>query len=366
MLFLYGTLRHPPLLAAVLGRMAEPVPARLDGWHVVAAEGQPFPLILAGGGPVDGALVGPLSADEVARLDFYETGAGFDLHAVTVVTDAGPVSARMYAPRPGRWPEGGAWSLADFVARWADLAVPAAVEFMDLWPGTAPETAAAMYPQILQRVDSRRRAAADPQPRGRRLGRGMAEVLDRRRPYRQFFELVEAELRFPLFSGAMSAPVSRAAFVGGDAATVLPYDPVRDRVLVIEQFRFAPFIREDPIPWTLEPVAGRIDGGETPEATARREALEEAGLALDRLILVARGYPSPGAVTDYIYSFIGLADLPDGAAGLGGLADEAEDIRAQILSFDALMALVDAGRIDTAPLHILALELARRRDGLRA
>ena len=96
-----------------------------------------------------------------------------------------------------------------------------------------------------------------------------------------FFLTREFTLRHPLFRGGLSAPVRREVFVATDAAIVLPYDPVRDRVLLVEQFRMGPFGRGDPFPWMLEPVAGRVDPGEPPEETARRECVEEAGLTLD-------------------------------------------------------------------------------------
>jgi hypothetical protein len=77
-------------------------------------------------------------------------------------------------------------------------------------------------------------------------------------------------------------------------------------------------------------------------------------------------YPSPGAKSEYLYTFIGLADIPDNSAQPGGLDAEGEDIRAHIVSFDALMALLDSGEADNSPLLILALWLARMREDLRA
>ena len=65
----------------------------------------------------------------------------------------------------------------------------------------------------------------------------------------------------------LALPVTRAAFVSGDAVTVLPYDPLRDRVLVVEQFRAGPQARGDAQAWQMEAIAGRIDPGETPEAS---------------------------------------------------------------------------------------------------
>jgi len=163
----------------------------------------------------------------------------------------------------------------------------------------------------------------------------------------------------------MSAPVRRAGFIGGDAATVLPYDPQTDTVLLVEQFRVGPLMRGDPRPWSLEPIAGRIDPGESAEACARREALEEAGLGLGRLHRVADYYPTPGAVSEFLFSFVAEADL-DGQGGvLGGEPGEEEDIRTHVVPFEALMRLIDSGEAGTGPLILSAYWLAMHRDRLR-
>jgi ADP-ribose pyrophosphatase len=176
----------------------------------------------------------------------------------------------------------------------------------------------------------------------------------------------EYDLRFRRFDGEMSREVLRAAFISADAVTVLPYDPVRDRVLLIEQFRVGPFARGDGQAWQIEPIAGRIDAGETPEDAARREAVEEAGLSLGELLAVAQYYPSTAAVSEYLYSYVALCDLPDGVAGVFGVAHEAEDIRGHLVSFEALMALVASGEVANAPLILTALWLQRERARLRA
>jgi ADP-ribose pyrophosphatase len=191
------------------------------------------------------------------------------------------------------------------------------------------------------------------------------QVIARRQPYAGFFSVEEYDLRFRRFDGAMSPVVRRAVFISGDAVTVLPYDPVRDRVLLIEQFRAAVHARGDDQPWLLEVIAGRVDPGETPQEAARREAAEEAGLALGDLLEVAGYYPSPGAKAEYLYSYVALADLPDGTAGTFGLASEAEDIRGHLIGFDQLMALVRSGEAANAPLILTALWLERERGRLR-
>ena len=207
--------------------------------------------------------------------------------------------------------------------------------------------------------------AAGAARRGLRLGGGGVTVAATRQAHAGFFALDLLDLTHDRFDGGTSPVVRREVLVLGDAVTVLPYDPLRDRVLLIEQFRMGPFGRGDPLPWQLEAIAGRIDPGETPEDCARREAVEEAGLVLGRLERVAEYYPSPGAVTEYIYSFVALCDLPDGSAGVFGQADEAEDIRGHLVAFDSFMAAVAGGEVANAPLILTAFWLQRERGRLR-
>lgn len=366
--FFYGTLCHRPLLHAVAGRDLHAAPARLPGHRVDRAADAALPALRPeAGAAAAGLLVRDVGAEAAARLDFYATGLGYRAESRRVETADGPVTARVYldgAPHRAGQP----WSLADWATHWGETAVAAAEEVMAL-RGTRPGAEIfGRYPLILVRASSRVRARAQTPPTEvrRKAVPGDVEVLDWRQPYGAFFALEEADLRFRRFDGSLGDPVRRAVFVSGDAATVLPYDPVRDRVLLIEQFRAGPWGRGDPQPWQLEAIAGRVDPGETPEDCVRREAVEEAGLTLGEVIPLAGYYPSPGAKTEYAYSFLALADLPDTlAGGLGGIADEHEDIRTHLLSFDALMRLVETGEADNGQLILSALFLAARRPGLR-
>lgn len=245
------------------------------------------------------------------------------------------------------------------------LALAAAI--MERFGAVAPERLRARLPQMQISAAARLRAAALAPARLRHSARaGDVATASRRAPYEAFFAVEEEVLRYRRFDGSLSPPVLRATFVSGDAATVLPYDPLRDRVLVIEQFRAGPHARGDANPWQLEAIAGRIDPGETPEAAARREAVEEAGLTLGPLLPVAGYYPTPGIAAEFLYSFVGLCDLPDGAAGVFGVEGEAEDIRGHLIGFDDLMALVTSGEAGNAPLILTALWLQRERGRLRA
>lgn len=367
--FFYGTLCHPPLLEAVLGRIPPMQPARLSDHAVHWAEGESFPVIAPRPGAVaEGLFVPDITAEEAARLDFYEGGFGYAVHPVDVLHDGVRTPALVYMPEPGMWRPGAPWRLAEWAAHWGAVVVEAARDVMAEHGRRPSEAVLARYPMMLTRAGARLRARHDPGPARVRRSPAPGDVAarDTTTPHAGFFAVEAAALAFRRFDGTLGAPVPREAFVMGDAVTVLPYDPVRDRVLVVEQFRAGAWARGDANPWSLEPVAGRIDGAETPEDAARREAREEAGLDLRDLRFVARYYPSPAAVTEYLYSYVALADLPDGAAGLGGLEAEAEDIRAHVLGFDALMALVASGEVQNGPLLLTALWLSRHRDGLRS
>jgi ADP-ribose pyrophosphatase len=231
--------------------------------------------------------------------------------------------------------------------------------------GRLPAVSVAKRLGALQVAAASRVRAAGAVARGLRVGSGEVVAGVPQASHAGFFGLDIWELQHRRFDGRMSAGLVREVFVMGDAVTVLPYDPVRDRVLLIEQMRMGPLGRGDPLPWQLEAIAGRIDPGETPEVAARREAMEEAGLVLGALEKVAEYYPTPGAVTEYLYSYVALCDLPDGVAGVFGAAEEAEDIKGHLMPFDRLVEVMAAGEIGNAPLLLTVLWLQRERDRLR-
>lgn len=366
--FFYGTLCHAPLLAAVLGRDVAMVEAVLPDHAVNWVADHAFPMIRpAPGAMARGVVVRGLDATDAARLDFYEGGFDYDTREVLAEADGAPIAARVYFAATDRLRPGAPWVLADWVARHGAVAVRAAGRFMDGFGRVPAAEAWKRYHAILVSAAAAERAGQGaPTTRRLRAGAGDVELIARAEPYAAFFSVEEYDLRHRRFAGGMSAPLRRAVFLSGDAATVLPYDPRRDRVMLIEQFRAGPFGRGDAQPWMLEPIAGRIDPGETPEQAIRREAQEEAGLTLGALETVGAYYPSPGMLAEYLYSYVGLADLPDAVPRLGGLVDEHEDIRTHLLSFAELMALIGTGEVQVGPLLLSAWWLAANRERLRA
>lgn len=371
-LFIYGTLRHAPLYAAVAGEALAGTEALLSDHVVAEAMGQGgrhlgFPLFTPRpGGEARGLLVRP-GTEARARLDFYEVVFGYDPAPVRVQVGAEIVEAVIYLPREGLWHPGPLWSLADWARDQGDLVTETAIEVMALRGVASPQAVLERYGMLTARVASRRRALATPAPATLRRPADPADVKIEtlRRPYTWFFGVEESDLRFRHFDGRFSPVVTRAGFVMADAVTVLPYDPVRDAVMLVEQFRYGPHSRGEANAWSLEPVAGRIDGLETPEAAARREAMEEARLELGALHRIASYYVSPGAVTEHITSFVAIADLPGSAEGVSGLETEAENIRAHVIPFSRLMDLIVTGEAANAPVLVSAQWLALNRERLR-
>ncbi|MFZ7089652.1 gamma-glutamylcyclotransferase [Primorskyibacter sp. 2E233] len=369
-MFFYGTLRHLPLLELVLGH---PVPqvraAVLDGYAVHSAKDQPFPMIAAcEGGKAQGVLVRDLSAEDVARLNFYEGGFAFDLISVQVQTDDGTALAQVYLPRPGQWELGPLWSLESWAAQWGEMTLIAAQEVMERFGTQDASQIVPLLPFFRARAWARQ-LAAQPAPQTLRNPMTMDDVaiVGDRPGYDGFFRIKAFDLTHRRFDGSQSAVIGREAFVAFDAALVLPYDPVLDKVLLIEQLRYGPIQRGDPAPWVLEPIAGLVDAGEAPEDCARREAVEEAGLQMRQLLPISKGYSSPGYSTEFFHCFLGLCDLSGRSeTGQGGLATEHEDIRNHAIPFDHAMALIDSGEVNAVPLAMMLLWLATKREGLRS
>ncbi|MBT5413399.1 MAG: NUDIX domain-containing protein, partial [Rhodospirillaceae bacterium] len=166
-----------------------------------------------------------------------------------------------------------------------------------------------------------------------------------------------------LFAGGWSGDVVREVFERGHAAAVLPYDPARDAVVLIEQFRIGAFAAGEPA-WLTEVIAGIVEEGETPDDVARREAVEEAGLTIAALEPVTTFFVSPGGTTQTTALFVGRVDSA-GVGGIHGLDEEHEDIRASTMSFDDAMAMGADGRIREAATLIALQWLALNRDRLR-
>ena len=366
-LFVYGTLMHPRVFELVAGPGGGTMqPATLADHAVYRVTDSELPMLVREkGGTAQGHLWTGLVPSQLARLDAYEVPFGYHPRPETVrLADGREVEAQVYEPPAVQVPTSEPWNIHRWEAAWGEMTIEANTELAAYDPPLTAEELSARWEMIWHRAEARVRGRHSHAPSDLRQGLLAAEV----KPVSMagdFFRFRQVELSHTRFDGASTGPLRREAFIGVDAALVLPYDPVRDRVLLVEQARLGPATRHDPNPWMLEPVAGIVDARETPEDAARREMQEEAGIVPDDLVPAGQYYPSPGSSTDYFYCFVALCDLPRGQGWLGGVAHENEDLRLHPLGFAEAMALVASGEIATGPLHHLMYWLAYHRDDLR-
>lgn len=365
--FLFGTLRYPDLLNLVAGEELLQTSAQLPGWRVSGVKGDLFPILVPDpDGAAEGVTITP-SKDALARLVHYEDAFGYVPAEVTTLIDGVAETALIFGADHQPFTPEGDWSLDHWIAEAGLRTLIFASEVMSYIGRFSGEALQFRRPLIEGRAESRVRAASMPPPllgwdqRGDEVN-VTAQVSD----HAGYFLAETINLTHPRFDGTQSDEITREVFVAADAAIVLPYDPQRDRILLVEQFRMGPWRRGATYPWMLEPVAGRIDPGESPEDCMRREAKEEAGITLRELIEIGAGYPTPGNSSEHFHIACGLCDLPDGAEGLHGAAEEHEDIRTHILSYDAAMDLLSRGEANNIPLVLALVWLSRERSRLRA
>jgi ADP-ribose pyrophosphatase len=365
-LFLYGTLLLDPLFARVAGpadETAQKNAATLPDHAVDRMDGSELPMLVSRpGGLAHGQVWQGLNDAQRARLDIYELAFDYVLQPVLVDrAGQGPLTALAYFPPGDAVSSGEPWSISRWNARCAEATLLAADELAAHEPPLSAPELARQWPMIAARAHATLRARHTPSPATLRYQPDPTDHAwrDVRPPAGTFFKLAAMAMTHRRFDGGLNRDLPREVLVGVDAALLLPYDVARDRVLLVEQFRTAPARRGDPNPWTLEPVAGIVDAGETPEEAARRETLEEAGLTLDSIEKMFAFYASPGSNTDYFHCFLGLVALPDDILRFGGLPGEGEDLRLHPVSRPAALELIETGEITAGPLVAMVLWLDR-------
>jgi ADP-ribose pyrophosphatase len=191
------------------------------------------------------------------------------------------------------------------------------------------------------------------------------QIIKRETVYQGFSRLDRYRLRHRLYGGGWSEEMEREVFERHATVGVLLYDPQRDSVVLVEQFRLPAHLAGFPS-WQLEIVAGLVDhAGESLDELARREAKEEAGIEiLGELVPIHRFMPSTGACTERVDAFCGRVDAR-GAGGIHGVAHEHEDIKVVVLSYRDAMKLVRSDKIGNGLTVLTLYWLATHRARLR-
>jgi len=184
------------------------------------------------------------------------------------------------------------------------------------------------------------------------------EVVEKSTPFNGYFQIDRYRLKHRQFDGDWGPEVVREIFERGHVVAVVPYDPVRDEVVLIEQFRPGA-LAAGWNPWLIEIVAGIIEPGEELDDVARRETEEETGLAVKELEFLCRYLTSPGGSTESIEMFCAHVDAQN-ADGIYGNSVEAEDIKVTAVAAERAFALLDEGAI-TNSMTMIGLEWFRKR-----
>ncbi|MFT6580713.1 MAG: ADP-ribose pyrophosphatase [Alphaproteobacteria bacterium] len=178
-----------------------------------------------------------------------------------------------------------------------------------------------------------------------------------------FFRMEHFLFRHRLFEGGWSPQLSREILVRNPVAAVIPYDPIRDEIVLIEQFRGGMYAAGDENPWSLEVVAGIIEAGESAAEMAIREAREESGCELLDIEKIMDFYPSPGGCSEVVALFWGRVST-EKVGGFHGVAEEGEDIRVFAESTDDALKRIADGSMTSSIGIIAAQWLALNRDEL--
>lgn len=181
--------------------------------------------------------------------------------------------------------------------------------------------------------------------------------------FQGYFRVGRYFFRHGLYQGGQSQTLRREVFERGHAAAVLPYDPVRDEVVLIRQFRAGAYVAGRH-PWSWEIVAGILEDGESADELIRREAIEEAAIEISDVIAMHDVVLSPGACSETCATFLGRVDASK-AGGIFGLASEGENILVKVIPFSEARAMLDRNEIGNA-VGVIAMQwLALHRDEVR-
>lgn len=192
-------------------------------------------------------------------------------------------------------------------------------------------------------------------------------IHEKTRVFEKHFAVDLYRVSYKKFNGHTTRILDREIFERStDAVAILPFDPVSEEVVLIEQFR--PGALKDPVsPWLVEIVAGMIDVGESELEAAVRELQEESGIVVkpEDLHYINAVYPSPGGCSERVTLYIGKIRA-DHILAHGGLDAEDEDIRIFKMPAKYAFEYCRNGRINNAAALMALQHLQLYYDEIRA
>ncbi|MFC3000118.1 NUDIX domain-containing protein [Falsiroseomonas tokyonensis] len=190
------------------------------------------------------------------------------------------------------------------------------------------------------------------------------EVLEDEVVWGQRFALQRVRFRHARFDGTPSGVLTWELWRRGQGVVILPYDPVTDRIALIEQFRL-PALAAGLPPVMTECPAGLLEAGEDPEVSGARELAEETGLTARAMAPIGAFLLMQGGCDERVHFLCACVDLSETGATTHGLATENEETRVMVLPAADVFAMVADNRIQNAPAALALLWLQVNRARLR-
>ena len=150
------------------------------------------------------------------------------------------------------------------------------------------------------------------------------KIINKKNIHNGFFKMHEVTLKYQKYDGSWTNNIKRELFGGAQVSCVLPYDPIKKEIILVQQFRPGT-ISKNFDNYLNEIVAGMIDEGENPEDAAKRECLEETGCEIKKLIPIQGYFPAPGSSESFYYLYLGEIEAFEGSR-IMGVENENEDI----------------------------------------
>ena len=169
------------------------------------------------------------------------------------------------------------------------------------------------------------------------------KIINKKKLYDGFFEMNEVVLQYKKYDGSWTDNIKRELFGGAQVAAVLPFDPIKKEIVLIQQFRIGTIFQTHDN-YLNEIVAGNIDNGETPEKAAKRECFEETGCEIKKLLPIQSFFPAPGSSESFYHLFLGEIETFKGTK-IMGMENENEDILVKSYKLDEVMKMIKEGKI---------------------
>ncbi len=179
------------------------------------------------------------------------------------------------------------------------------------------------------------------------------KIINKKNLYSGFFSLNKYEFIHRKHDGNWSKNIEREVFSGAHVSTLLPYDPIKKEIILIQQFRAGVISRYDEN-YLYEIVAGMVDSNELPEETAKRECLEETGCKVNKILPILGYFPAPGSSESFYHLFLGEINSFKGER-IMGLETENEDILVKSYKVDHIREMLKKDIIKNG-LTLIALQ----------